>query len=124
MPAYSPEDAAVFAADVHAMEDIGAAFAARKLYKPPSLARTTFSSTEQRDAASRQIAVNELLRMLPEVAVNKLLDGASPDSLTREEATRAIVAGVLHKAGPAGGNVLEVVKTLHFLEAYAASRRK
>ena len=124
LPAYSPEDAAVFVTDVHAMEDIGAGFAARKLYKPPSLPRKSFSSSEQRDEASRQIAINELLPMLPGVAVDKLLHGASTDSLTREEATRAIVAGMLHKAGPAGANVLDVVKTLHFLNGYAASRQK
>ena len=124
LPAYSPEDAAVFLTDVHAKEDIMAGFAARQLYKPPSLPRKSFSSSEQRDEASRQIAINELLPMLPKVAVDKLLHGATTDSLTREEATRAIVAGMLHKAGPAGSNVLDVVKTLHFLNGYAASRQK
>ena len=73
---------------------------------------------------AKQVAISQLLPMLPESVVTELLDGAGTDTLTREEAARAIVAGMTHKAGASGANVMEVVRTLHFLQGYAESRQK
>ena len=122
--AYSPEGAAVFTMDPHAMEDIKAGFDRKSAYTLPSLPRGSFKTEEQRADALRQLAIGELLPLLPDVALSKLLDGADSNVITRREAVRAIITGLTNKAGSAGANVLDVVRTLHFLQGYAESRRK
>ena len=124
LPAYPPGEAAVFAADTHALEDIQAGFDRRASYKFPALPKRRFSSEEQRAESTKQLAIDALLPMLPDIAVSKLLDGAGAESLTREEATRAIIAGLSYKAGASGASVMEVIKTLHFLQGYADSRQR
>ena len=124
LPAYPPEEAAVFLTDRHARDDIQAGFDRRAAYKAPPLPKIRFLSEEQRAEVAKQLAIGELLPLLPEVAISALLDGAGTDSLTREEAIRAIVAGLSHKAGTSGASVIDVVKTLHFLQGYTKSRQK
>ena len=108
--------------DLRAQKDIQAGFARRALYKAPCLPRKSFSSEDQRAEAAKQLAIGELLPLLPEVAISTLLDGAGTDMLTREEAIRALVAGLSHKAGTSGSSVVDVIKTLHFLHGYADER--
>ena len=88
LPSYSAAEAAVFTEDSHARGDIQAGFDRRAAYKPPPLPKARFSSEEERAEMAKQIAIGELLPLLPESVVSKLLDGAGTDTLTREEAVR------------------------------------
>ena len=98
LPAYPPGEAADFLTDRHARDDIQAGFDRRAAYKPPPLPRANFSSEEERAEMAKQLAIGELLPLLPDSVVSSLLDGAGTDTLTRGEAVRAVVAGMTHKA--------------------------
>ena len=111
------------------LTDATAAYEARLALRRPAAPRgargaRAHPTTILRQTTEVRRAATDLLAMLPAQARDTLLAGATVGvHISQEEADQALARALVNKSGTGGAALVEVMKTIAYLEGFAASRR-